>query len=347
MHILIDDKIPYIAQAAQQLGKCTFKNGADITRDDLDGVDALIVRTRTHCNRQLLEGTSVRLVVTATIGFDHLDTDFLEAAGIAWTNCPGCNATSVAQYVRNALLLASAEGIIDKAFALGQKPPIIVGIVGVGHVGTAVADALEAEGCRILRCDPLKGEPYTLAQLAEEADVITLHTPLTTDGPCPTFHLANADFFQRLRRQPLLINAARGECVDTEALHRALDEGLVRQVVVDVWEGEPEVDAQMLERAFIATPHVAGYSADGKANGSRMALETVAQHFGLEAHFDIAPPPLDPHYIYGELPYAPSAFSDKALQHLRRYNPLTDTACLKATPTAFEQLRGHYPFRRE
>ena len=348
MHLLIDNKIPFIAEAAQQLGQCTFKEGAAITRDDLVGVDVLIVRTRTHCNRELLHGTSVRLVVTATIGHDHLDLDYLREAGIAWANCPGCNANSVAQYVRAALWLASAEGIVTPQLARDElAEPLVVGIVGVGHVGSAVARALEAEGCRILRCDPLKGEPYTLEQLAEQAEVISFHTPLTTDGPCPTYHLADEAFFQRVARRPLIINAARGECVDTQALKVALRDGRVRQAVIDVWEGEPTPDAELLAAAFIATPHIAGYSADGKANGSRMALEAVARHFGLDAPTVPSPRTLEALESYGPLRYPAESFSPRALAQLRRYNPMVDSRRLKAAPDQFEQLRGNYPFRRE
>lgn len=348
MHLVIDNKIPFIEGQAERLGTCTYLAGAAITAEDVRDADVLIVRTRTHCTRALLEGSRVQLVVTATIGHDHIDKAYLSAAGIAWANCPGCNATSVGQYVRNALRLASAAGHLDPRFALDTLPhPLTVGIVGCGHVGTAVIRALEAEGCRTLHCDPPKGAPYTLDDLAREADVICLHTPLTTTGPCPTFHLADEAFFRSLRKRPLFLNAARGECMDTAAVKTALREGLIRQAIIDTWEKEPDIDRELLEAAFIATPHIAGYSADGKARGTQMALEAVARHFHLPLTFDIQPPALPPHFAYGELPCPTSAFSPRALEQLRLYTPHTDSQRLKAAPSTFEQQRGHYPFRRE
>ena len=348
MHLVIDNKIPFIEGQAERLGTCTYLPGSAITAEDVRDADVLIVRTRTHCTRALLEGSRVQLVVTATIGHDHIDKAYLSAAGIAWANCPGCNATSVGQYVRNALRLASAAGHLDPRFALDTLPhPLTVGIVGCGHVGTAVIRALEAEGCRTLHCDPPKGAPFTLNDLAREADVICLHTPLTTTGPCPTFHLADEAFFRSLRKRPLFLNAARGECMDTAAVKTALREGLIRQAIIDTWEKEPDIDRELLEAAFITTPHIAGYSADGKARGTQMALEAVARHFHLPLTFDIQPPALPPHFAYGELSYPASAFSPRALEQLRLYNPHTDAQRLKAAPSAFEQQRGHYPFRRE
>ena len=348
MHLVIDNKIPFIEGQAERLGTCTYLPGSAITAEDVRDADVLIVRTRTHCTRALLEGSRVQLVVTATIGHDHIDKAYLSAAGIAWANCPGCNATSVGQYVRNALRLASAAGHLDPRFALDTLPhPLTVGIVGCGHVGTAVIRALEAEGCRTLHCDPPKGAPCTLDDLARETDVICLHTPLTTTGPCPTFHLADEAFFRSLRKRPLFLNAARGECMDTAAVKTALREGLIRQAIIDTWEKEPDIDRELLEAAFITTPHIAGYSADGKARGTQMALEAVARHFHLPLTFDILPPALPPHFTYGELPYPTSTFSPRALEQLRLYNPHTDSQRLKAAPSMFEQQRGHYPFRRE
>lgn len=351
MLLLIDDKIPFIQGHAERMGECIYKSGDDITADDARFADVLIVRTRTRVDRNLLEGSRVQLVVTATIGHDHIDKEYLEKAGIAWINCPGCNAESVAQYVRNAMLLASTQGRIDSRLALGtlsSARPLTVGIVGVGNVGTAVAATLEAEGCRILRCDPPKGESATLSDLAREADVITFHTPLTTDTPHPTHHLADADFFATLRRRPLFINAARGECVDTEALKAALREGQISAAVIDTWENEPCIDAELLETAFIATPHIAGYSADGKANGTRMSLEAVARHFSLPLDFDIFPPPLPPDFSYGtaQREWA-DRLSSAAREQLRRYDPSADSNALKADASRFEHLRGHYPLRRE
>ena len=284
----------------------------------------------------------------------------------------------MAQYVRNSLWIAAAEGCFganrptsDKnlgnlphstthnvAYSKAFDPTnasfcatlrgLTVGIVGVGHVGTAVAEILAAEGCRVLRCDPPKGEPHTLADLAREADVISLHTPLTFEGEHATFHLADRAFFESLQRCRVFINAARGECTDTAAVEWALSEGKIRAAVIDTWENEPHISASLLRDALIATPHVAGYSADGKANGTRMSLEAVARHFGLDAHFDIPAPALPAEFSYGALPTTLShRLPERALAQLRLYNPLTDTERLRAAPEDFEQQRGNYPLRRE
>lgn len=350
MKLIIDDKIPFLRGVAERFGTCVYLPGHQISAEDVRDADVLIVRTRTNVNRALLEGSKVQLVVTATIGYDHIDTDYLAEADIAWHNCPGCNATSVAQYVRNSLLLAAAAGHIDPRFAQGTLPanePLTVGIVGVGHVGGAVAELLEKEGCRILRCDPPKGEAYTLADLAREADVITFHTPLTREGEHATFHLANTAFFESLSRQPFFLNSSRGECVDTEALKAALRNGKIAAAAIDTWENEPHPDPELLEAAFIATPHIAGYSADGKANGSQMALEAVARHFGLPIDFQIQPPALPEGFAY-TTSFTPSQnLSSTAAEHLRLYHPFADSYALKAHPEAFEYQRGNYPLRRE
>lgn len=378
LRLVIDDKIPFIREAAARLGECIFLPGAAITADDVREADVLITRTRTQVNRALLEGSKVQLVVTATIGHDHIDKAYLAEKGIAWHNCPGCNARSVAQYVRNSLWIAAAEGCFganrpttdknlgnsphstahnvaySKAFNPTSAPlcatlrGLTVGIVGVGHVGTAVAEILAAEGCRVLRCDPPKGEPHTLADLAREADVISLHTPLTFEGEHATFHLADCAFFESLQRCRVFVNAARGECADTAAVEWALSEGKIRAAVIDTWENEPHISVSLLRDALIATPHVAGYSADGKANGTRMSLEAVARYFGLDAHFDIPAPALPAEFSYGALPTTLShRLPERALAQLRLYNPLTDTERLRAAPEDFEQQRGNYPLRRE
>lgn len=378
LRLVIDDKIPFIREAAARLGECIFLPGAAITANDVREADVLITRTRTQVNRALLKGSKVQLVVTATIGHDHIDKAYLAEKGIAWHNCPGCNARSVAQYVRNSLWIAAAEGCFDEkaptsttnlnagsqkskhnfdsseSFASSSAQRcatlsgLTVGIVGVGHVGTAVAEILAAEGCRVLRCDPPKGEPHTLADLAREADVISLHTPLTFEGEHATFHLADRTFFESLQRCRVFINAARGECADTAAVEWALSEGKIRAAVIDTWENEPHISASLLRAALIATPHVAGYSADGKANGTRMSLEAVARHFGLDAHFDIPAPALPAEFSYGALPTTLThRLPELALAQLRLYNPLTDTDRLRAAPEDFEQQRGNYPLRRE
>lgn len=333
MKVVVDDKIPYIREAIVCIAdEVVFLPGNAISADDVHDADALIVRTRTRCDRSLLEGSRVQFIATATIGFDHLDTEFLNEAGIAWTNCPGCNAGSVAQYLHTSLLLLQKERNIDLSHST-------LGVVGVGHVGALVADVGKRLGMKVLLCDPPRAERgeegfLPIERLMNEADVITFHTPLARSGNHPTWHMANESFFRLLARKPIIINTSRGEVIDGEALLKALNEGWVSEAIIDVWEGEPDIDIRLLERVYLGTPHIAGYSADGKANATRMSLEAMCQHFDLPyGDFDITPPPA-PSCAYSDLP-------------LSLYNPRNDSNALKSHPELFEHLRGNYPLRRE
>ena len=338
MKIVVDDKIPYIRETICQLAdEVVFLSGAAITAADVKEADVLVVRTRTHCNQQLLEGSKVQLVVTATIGYDHIDTHWLDKAGIRWTNCPGCNSGSVAQYVECSLLLLEQQ----KKLPLSQST---IGIVGCGHVGSKVKAVAERLGMHVLVCDPplqkansqkLTANSYvSLDDIERRCDVITFHVPLTREGQYATWHLADDAFFRRLSRVPYIINTSRGEVVDNKALLKALEEGSVRDAVIDVWENEPHPDAALLEKVFIGTPHIAGYSADGKVNADNMVVDAICQQFGLPHPEPIVPPtlPSDIHLTGSPLDL---------------YNPMDDSRKLKAEPSFFEQLRNNYPLKRE
>lgn len=330
MKIVVDDKIPYIRETICQLAdEVVFLSGAAITADDVKDADVLVVRTRTRCNQQLLEGSKVQLVVTATIGYDHIDTQWLDKAGIRWTNCPGCNSGSVAQYIECSLLLLEQQ----KGLSLRQST---IGIVGCGHVGSKVKAVAERLGMRVLVCDPPLGNPefVSLDEIERNSDVITFHVPLTKEGDYATWHLANDDFFHRLSRVPYIINTSRGEVVDNKALLLAIEEGRVRDAIIDVWENEPHPDATLLDKVFIGTPHIAGYSADGKTNADNMVIDAICQQFGLSHPGIIAPPALPKDFHYTGNP-------------LELYNPMDDSQKLKAEPSHFEQLRNNYPLRRE
>ncbi len=338
MKIIVDDKIPYIREALERIGaEAVYLPGKAFTPETIRDADALIIRTRTYCNRQLLQGSRVKFIATATIGYDHIDTDYCREAGITWTNAPGCNSASVAQYIQSSLLLLETT--------CGRKPDeLSIGIVGVGNVGSKVAVVARQLGMRVLLNDLPRAEqegdaPFvSLDRIARECDVITFHVPLYNEGKYKTFHLADAAFFRSLQRKPVLINTARGEVVDTAALLEALTNGSVSEAIIDVWENEPDIDAALLRQALIATPHIAGYSADGKANATRMSLEALCRFFHIEADFEIAPP-------CPENPVIRAATRHEAL--LKIYNPHTDSEALKAHPELFEQLRGDYPLRRE
>lgn len=337
IRVVVDDKIPYIRKALSQMGcEAQYVAGSKISPDIVRYADALIVRTRTQCNAKLLEGSKVQFIATATIGYDHIDTDYCAERGICWTNAPGCNAASVRQYVQSVLLLLQKE----QGLPLAERT---LGVVGVGHVGTLVADMARSWGMRVLLCDPPRAERgeegfVSLDAIAHEADVITLHTPLTHEGPHATYHLADEAFFASLQRKPYFINTSRGETTDTSALLQALDEGLIAQCCIDVWEHEPHIDLSLLERCHLGTPHIAGYSADGKANATRMSLESLSRHFGLGKVPEILPPPPPSTTIHAD---------SRAEALLSIYSPHADSRALKASPELFEHLRGHYPLRRE
>ena len=336
MKVIVDNKIPYIAGEIEKIAdEVVYLPGDAFTKEEVKEADALVVRTRTHCNRDLLEGSQVKFIVTATIGFDHIDTEYCREAGIAWTNCPGCNAGSVEQYIHSVLLLLKRE----KGLKLEEAT---LGIVGVGHVGSRVKRMAESLGMKVLLNDPPradKGEKgfVDLAKIAEACDVITFHTPLYIEGQYRTYHLADEDFLFSLKRTPYIINSSRGEVVDTASLLAALSAGKVRDAVVDTWEYEPEISRELLEVAFLATPHIAGYSADGKANATRMSLEALARFFQVEAEFNVMPP---------DAPnLCPS--DDPEEVYLQAYNPTRDSEWLKTSPRKFEWFRGNYPLRRE
>jgi erythronate-4-phosphate dehydrogenase len=340
MKIVVDDKIPYILEKLELLAdEVVPLRGSEINADDVKDADALVVRTRTRCDETLLKGSRVQFVATATIGFDHIDTAYLERAGIRWTNCPGCNAASVAQYLECSLLLLERE----KGLSLQQST---IGIVGCGHVGSKVEAVAERLGMRVLICDPpleqkeanspkpTANSYVSLDVIERESDVITFHVPLTRDGEYATIHMADDAFFHRLSRVPYIINTSRGEVVDNDALLTALNEGRVRDAVIDVWEHEPQLNLQLLKRVFIGTPHIAGYSADGKVNADNMVVDALCSHFGLQHPGVIKAPSLPTDFLYTGDP-------------LQLYNPLKDTEMLKECPEKFEQLRNNYPLRRE
>lgn len=336
MKVVIDNKIPYIREAMEALAdEVVYLPGKEITASVVRDADTLITRTRTQCNRQLLEGSKVRFIGTATIGFDHIDTEYCREAGITWSNCPGCNAGAVEQYLHSVLLLLQQEKHVELKDAC-------LGIVGVGHVGSHILSLAERLGMRILLNDPPRADHgeegfVSLETLARKCDIITFHTPLERNGEYRTFHLADRAFFHSLRKKPYIINTSRGEVVETEAILEALDKGLIGGAVLDVWENEPHINLELLDKVFIGTPHIAGYSADGKANATRMVLEAFCRFFGKEMNFHIAAPE-QPHREYD---------SDERVRQLQMYNPHDDCDMLRAHPELFEQLRGDYVLRKE
>ena len=324
MKIVCDDKIPFLKGVFEPYSEVVYLPGAAITAADVRDADAIVTRTRTRCDRALLEGSSVRVIASATIGYDHIDTAYCSEHGIEWANAPGCNSGSVAQYI------ASALAALAERFQLSLDG-MTLGIVGVGHVGTKVARVAEALGMRVLLNDPPRAADegpegfVSLEDLIAGSDIITLHVPLDSS----TRHLFDASRIVSLRPDQILINTSRGEVVDGDALKRALRARRLKAAVLDVWENEPDIDPELAQLVEIATPHIAGYSLDGKAAGTTAAVRVVARALGISELSDFAVK-LEP------------VSHDTAEYDVRR-----DSARLKSDISAFEQLRSEYPVRRE
>lgn len=344
MHIVADNSIPYLQGVIEPLGEVDYLPAGQFTADAVREADLLIVRSIDKCTREVLEGSRVKLITTATIGFDHIDTAYCEQAGITWRNAPGSNALSVAQYlVASLVALSMKNGIPLKGKTIG--------IIGVGHVGSEVERLCRAFGMQVLRHDPPRAERegsegfVSLETIAHEADIITLHTPLTRQGNHPTYHLANRAFFDQLRRKPLFINAARGAVHDTQALLDAYRRGLISHMIIDCWENEPAISSELLQAAAIATPHIAGFSADGKANATRICLEHIGQFFGVDIdRIDrvTPPPPSSPIIDLQQFDHHPV---EQAI--LTAFNPMRVDRQLRDHISRFEWYRNNYNYPRE
>ena len=334
MRIVIDEKIPYLKDALSSAGfTVVAKAGSEINSEDVASAEALFVRTRTKCNAELLGGSSVKFVGTATIGYDHIDAEFCSRNGITWKNAAGCNAGAVLQYVQSVIYEWSecVKGLS-------------IGIVGVGEIGSRVAEWAESVGMNVYRNDPPKEAQgiqglVSLDEIAEKCDIITFHPTLERAGDFPTYHLVDKKFFESLKRCKLLINASRGEVVDNKALLDAVNESKVGAIALDVWENEPEISKELLEKAFVATPHIAGYSAEGKMNATRIVLDAFFEFLGKKECIGL--------YSLPEPENNLVVADDEREALLSIYSPLADTVALKKNPDAFECLRNNYKLRRE
>ena len=343
MKIIADNKIPFLKGLLEPFADVTYLPSQDICKDAIMDADALLIRTRTKCDRDLLEGTKVRFIGTAAIGFDHIDTDYCQVKNIRWVNAPGCNAKAVAQYVVSSILHFCRK----YKFETAQQT---IGIIGVGQVGQKVERFCRLLGMNVLLYDPPRakneGEKnfVSLERILTESDLITFHPVLEKEGPDKTWHMGDTHFFNRLRKPICLINTARGSIVDTEALKVALDRGKVMDCAIDCWENEPDIDQALLQKVLIGTPHISGYSSDGKANGTKMVVEQLNQFFELNM------PKIE---LQLSQPEEPSFKLNKNDLHkiesalLYSYNPLADTAALKESPEKFDEIRSNYLFRRE
>ena len=338
MKIVIDEKIPYIASALTAMGnEVVSLPGVAITNAHLRDADALFVRTRTLCNASLLAGTAVRFIGTATIGYDHIDSEYCACSGLKWTNAAGCNADAVLQYVQAVVY----EWASERGRGLDG---LTLGIVGVGEIGSRVAQWAQSAGLRLLLNDPPRashGEEgfVSLDAIARECDIITFHPTLSNSGPFPSYHLADEAFFMQMRRCSLFINASRGPVVDNDALLKTMERNPALDVVLDVWEGEPKINIPLLNKVYIGTPHIAGYSAEGKMNATNIVLRAFADFYDCAERLPSLSLPAP------EAPQVVASSLSSAL--LKIYSPKSDSVSLKRNPQHFEDLRNNYNLRRE
>lgn len=349
MHIVADENIPLLDEFFAAFGSIRRLPGRGITAADVRDADLLLVRSVTQVNRALLEGSRVRFVGTCTIGTDHLDLDYFAEAGIAWSSAPGCNARGVVDYVLGSVLtLAEREGVDPAAR--------VYGVVGAGQVGGRLVTLLQGLGWQVHVCDPPRqaaegGDFVSLEQIIDECDVISLHTPLDAS----TRHLFGATRLAALKPGTWLINASRGAVVDNTALRSLLPQRPDLKVVLDVWEGEPLADVELAALCQLATPHIAGYSLDGKLRGTAQIYQACCRALGVAEQVSLAD--LLPAPWLSELSIDGSADPAWALASLCRavYDPRRDDADFRrsldgdadARRAGFDRLRKHYPMRRE
>lgn len=329
MKVLIDRAIPFVQGVLEPFAEVEYLDGNAFTREAVHDADALIIRTRTRCNEALLSESKVQFIATATIGFDHIDLDYCHSHNIAVTTSAGCNAHGVLQWVSSALaLLAKRDGFHPEERTLG--------IVGVGNIGKLVKEYAERWGFKTLCSDPQREERegvgfLSLEEVLKGADIVTLHTSLNPTS----HHLINEQNISLLRENAVLINASRGECVATEATRR---NDLI--YITDVWENEPDIDSELLAKSLVATPHIAGYSAQGKANASAMAVQALAHHFDL---------PLEEWRPSEVATITPREISwEEMCAEIGDYCDLeSESRELRQNPKKFEYLRNNYRYREE
>ena len=329
MKIVIDRDIPFIRGLFEQYADVEYVAGADINRDMVADADALIVRTRTRCNASLLEGSRVRIIATATIGTDHIDTNYCFKRGIIVANAAGCNARGVLQWIAAVL-----RHIVKRKEC--NTNDLRLGVVGVGNVGSLVVEYARSWGFDVVMCDPPRarreeGDFREFDELLTSCDILTFHTPLDDT----TRHLLNSDNISRLREDAIIINASRGGVVDNEAV---LASG--HDYYYDVWEGEPIVPLAVLQGAVLATPHIAGYSRQGKANASAMVVRAVASMFGFR---------LGGWYPSEVTPTVsrPISWEDMCRSIGDYFDIEAESAHLKASSESFEAQRNGYNYREE
>ena len=326
-------------------------DGEAIRAGDVRDAEALLVRTRTACTASLLEGSRVRFIGTATIGKDHIDIPWCDSKGITWASAPGCNADAVCQYVVCTLLaISSRHGISLEGASLG--------VIGVGEVGSRVAKAARLLGMQVFQNDPPRAEREgrkgfeSLVTLQRECDFLTLHVPLDKAGAHPTWRLANASFLSKLQPHAWLINTSRGPVVDNTALRIALRSSSIAGAVLDVWENEPDaIDQDLLGLVELGTPHIAGYSLQGKANATSQVIQALGKTLGIPAlwNWKVSPEligtPANPTIRLDGRAFSDSELLQQAV--FQTYDLRSDDEALRDDPEHFEDLRSRYDYRHE
>lgn len=340
LKIVADKAIPFLEGVFDPYADMTYLPGDKIGPEDVRDADVLMVRTRTKCNADLLEGSKVKFIATATIGTDHIDFPYCDSKGIVVRNAPGCNAGGVMEYVFSALYgLASRKSISLQGDTIG--------IIGVGHVGSLIERMGRALGFKILKCDPPRAEAEgsfgfcDLEYLLQNSQIVTLHVPLdeTTRG------MANSEFFSLMQPGAFFINAARGEVVCDDALKAAIPK--LGPVIIDTWNHEPDIDLNLMDKVAIATPHIAGYSYQGKQNGTAAAVRAVAHYFGITELYEFFPKTDLPENEAVKLDL--KGLNQGEIASVLQYNyPIfTDDFMLRLNPENFDKLRSEYNYRRE
>lgn len=338
--IVADSAIPFLEGVMEPYADVVYIPGNKICHEDIKDADALMIRTRTHCDAELLEGTSVKFIATATIGTDHIDFPYCDSHGIVVRNAPGCNAGGVMEYVFSALYgLASRKAI--------NLEGDTIGIIGVGHVGSLIERMALALGFRVLKCDPPRAAaegPFSfcdLEYLLKNSQIVTMHTPLdeTTRG------MADAHFFDLMQPGAFFINASRGEVVCDDALKAAIPK--LGPVIIDTWNNEPNIDKELMDMVDIATPHIAGYSYQGKQNGTAAAVRAVAHYFGFPELFEFYPKAEFPENEAVKLDLKGLRQGEIAAVFQYNYPIFTDDFMFRLEPENFEKLRSEYKYRRE
>jgi len=353
MQIIADENIPCVAKAFASLGDVTLLPGRGMQAEQVRAADVLLVRSVTRVDARLLAGSNVQFVGSATIGFDHIDRAYLQQQGIGFSTAPGSNATSAAEYVVSALLALAVQQGFDPA---GRT----VGIIGCGNVGSRVRQKLAALGMNCLVNDPplqAQGghDDFVDLDTVLRADVVTVHVPYTREGPYPTHHLVDAALLERLRPGAVFINTARGAVADNAALDVLLESRFDLSVVLDVWEGEPDISMSLLGKVQLGTPHIAGYSLDGKLRGTEMIYRAACEHFNRPLLWQVADDlPAGLSLDLRELRAAPLLAKLQAAV-FACYDIRQDDASLREQlalpaadrPSRFDRLRKEYPVRRE